>query len=132
MTIKDNRSQEFETSILSKNLRGLTIDYDNQFIVFDDVGSYEIELSAADKAGMAFMKNRSKINELGKNQAKVDGVIEKAFPTAFGVLGFILSPIESLSKKQDRKLARDMKKKTLWKLYAMPSKNVDFKILSES
>lgn len=51
VTIKDNRSQEFETSILSKNLRGLTIDYDNQFIVFDDVGSYEIKLSAADKAG---------------------------------------------------------------------------------
>ena len=88
------------------------------------------EKAAADKAGMAFMKNRSKINELGKNQAKVDGVIEKAFPTAFGVLGFILSPIESLSKKQDRKLARDMKKKTLWKLYAMPGKNIDFKMAS--
>lgn len=49
--IEDNRSKEVETSILSRNLKGLTIDYDNQCIIFDDTGDYEIELSAADQAG---------------------------------------------------------------------------------
>ncbi|MDY4970307.1 MAG: DUF5011 domain-containing protein [Lachnospiraceae bacterium] len=49
--IEDNRSREFETSILSENLKGLTVDQDNQYIVFDDVGNYDIDFSVMDKAG---------------------------------------------------------------------------------
>ncbi|MCI5647853.1 MAG: DUF5011 domain-containing protein [Fusicatenibacter sp.] len=49
--IKDNCSDNLETAILTENQAGLTIDYDDQFIIFEDVGSYEIELSAKDEAG---------------------------------------------------------------------------------
>lgn len=34
--------------------------------------------------------------------------------------------INTLSKMQDKKLARDVKKKTLWKIYTMPGEHTDF------
>ena len=88
------------------------------------------EKAAAEKAGMAFMNNRAKITELGKSQAKTGKVLDKSLPPAFGILGFILSPFETLSKKQDKKLARDVKEKTLWKLFATPGENTDFRMAS--
>ena len=50
-TIQDNRSKELEISILSTDIEGITVDNDKQSIVFDDTGTYEIKLSATDKAG---------------------------------------------------------------------------------
>lgn len=50
-TVQDNRSKELEISILSTDINGITIDNDKQSILFNDTGTYEITLSAADKAG---------------------------------------------------------------------------------
>ena len=82
----------------------------------------------ADRAGIAFMNNRAKITEIGKKEKALNSKLSKALPTGFGALGFILSPFESFSKAQDKKISRDTKKRILWNLFATPGKNVDFKL----
>lgn len=50
-SVEDNRSEEIELSIVSSELDGITVDGENQRILFENVGNYEIELSAEDEAG---------------------------------------------------------------------------------
>ncbi|MDD7738873.1 MAG: hypothetical protein PUJ62_02215 [Lachnospiraceae bacterium] len=49
--ITDDQPGDVEKSIQTKEAEGLEIDYESNTIVFGDVGEYEIELSAKDKAG---------------------------------------------------------------------------------
>ena len=86
------------------------------------------EKIAAEKAGKDFVNNRLKITELSKKQAKIDNVAKKSLISGSTVLGLILSPISTLSEMQDKKLSRDIKKKTLWKIYAWPGEHTDFTI----
>lgn len=71
------------------------------------------ERAAADAAGKAFVENRTKITELGKKEKALNNITSKITPTAGAVLNTILSPIESLSNLQDKKIMRDTKIKIL-------------------
>lgn len=82
----------------------------------------------ADRAGLAFMNNRVKITEIGKKENALNSKLSKALPASLSVVGFILSPFESFSKAQDKKISRNIKKRVLWNLFATPGENTDFKL----
>lgn len=50
-TVEDDSLDEVKLNITSSDLEGVTIDDENQIIVFENIGSFEIELSAIDEAG---------------------------------------------------------------------------------
>lgn len=58
--------------------------------------------------------------KVGENAGKIGG--------AMGVLSLVLSPISTLSDKHNQKIARDTKKKVLWKLYAFPGEHFDLEM----
>lgn len=86
------------------------------------------EKMAADKAAMSYVNSRIKVDKLAKNQVKIDSVAKKSLIGGSTILGLILSPISTLSEMQDKKLSRDIKKKTLWKIYAWPGEHTDFAV----
>lgn len=81
-TVEDDSSDEIKLNITSSDLEGVTIDDENQTILFGSIGSFKIALSATDEAGNA--STGTAVVEVEDNTNPVITLTKKSFSITAG------------------------------------------------